>query len=281
MGAPISEVVIPVGALRFDARVAGPEDGRPVLLLHGFPQSSLSWRHQLAALGEAGYRAVAPDQRGYSRGARPDGVDQYHAAQLVEDVLGFADWCGPGPVDLVGHDWGAALSWAVAGTAPERLRSMTAVSVPHPAAFAAALATDDQRARSSYFELFRAPGGKAERLLLADGAAVLRTVLAGLDGEATEAYVELMSQPGALTAALNWYRAMQPGLVGEMGPVTTPTLYVWSTEDVAIGASAARGTASHVGGEYRFEVLEGVSHWIPEAAAERLSRLLLEFLGAH
>jgi pimeloyl-ACP methyl ester carboxylesterase len=272
---------IPVGAFTFDARAAGPEEGALVLLLHGFPQSSWEWRSQLRALGDAGYRAVAPDQRGYSGRARPEGVEHYDPRHLVADVLAIADWLGGHQFHLVGHDWGAAVAWAVAGMHPERLRTLTIVSVPHPKAFATALAeSQEQRDRSSYIALFREEG-KAEEVLGGDDFAALRAMLSTTGSpEDADEYMRVLSQPGALTAALNWYRAMQPGLVGEIGPITTPTLFVWSTNDIALGREGAEATAQYVEGPYRFEVLEGVSHWIPEQAADDLNRLLLEHLAS-
>jgi pimeloyl-ACP methyl ester carboxylesterase len=272
---------IPVGEFVFDARAAGPADGELVLLLHGFPQSSWEWRSQLQALGDAGYRAVAPDQRGYSPRARPEGVEFYGAQHLIADILAIADWLGGHQFHLVGHDWGAAVAWAVAGTHPERLRTLTIVSVPHPKAFASALAeSQEQRDKSSYIALFREEG-KAEEVLGGDDFIRLRGMLSTTGSpEDAEEYVRLLSQPGALTAALNWYRAMQPGLVGEIGPITTPTLFVWSTNDVALGREGAEATGEYVEGPYRFEVLEDVSHWIPEQAAGDLNRLLLEHLSS-
>ncbi len=271
-------VEIPVGEFVFDARAAGPADGELVLLLHGFPQTSWEWRAQLQVLGDAGYRAVAPDQRGYSPRARPEGVENYAVEHLVADVLAVADWLGGHRFHLVGHDWGAAVAWAVGGTHQERLRTLNIVSVPHPKAFAAALQGDDQKSRSSYIGVFRQEG-KAEELLSEDDFMRLRVML-GTAGppEDVEKYLEVLSQPGALTAALNWYRAMRPGLVGDIGAITMPTMFVWSTEDNALGRDGAEATAEYVDGPYRFEVLEGISHWIPEQAADDLNRLLLDHL---
>jgi pimeloyl-ACP methyl ester carboxylesterase len=269
---------IPVGEFVFDALAAGPADGELVLLLHGFPQTSWEWRAQLRALGDAGYRAVAPDQRGYSSGARPEGVDNYHVRHLIADTLAVADWLGGHQFHLVGHDWGAALAWAVAGTHPERLRTLTILSVPHPRAFAAALAgSDDQRGKSSYIAVFREEG-VAEQGLGGNDFANLRAMLTTVGSEEdTAEYLRVLRQPGCLTAALNWYRAMQPGLVGEIGPITTPTLYVWSTNHKALGRE---GAGQYVDGSYRFEIRDGVSHWIPEHAPEELNQLLLEHLGS-
>jgi pimeloyl-ACP methyl ester carboxylesterase len=270
-----------VGGLVFDARAAGPADGELVLLLHGFPQTSLAWRQQLEALGDAGYRAVAPDQRGYSPGARPVDVGEYRAERLVGDVLGFADALGAPTFHLVGHDWGGAVAWQVAGRHPERLRTLTSVSTPHPAAFRRSIEGGEQRERSGYILFFRTPD--AEPFFLDNDAAVLRSLYSAsaLPEDAAAEYIRVLTEPGALTGALNWYRAADVGLVEGLGPITTPTLYVWSTNDPALGRDAAEATAGHVDGPYRFEVLDGVSHWIPEEAPDALNALLLEHLPSH
>ena len=270
---------VPVGELTFRARVDGPEDGELVLLLHGFPQSSHEWRHLLPPLGRAGFRAVAPDQRGYSPGARPQGVEHYARDHLVADVLAIADWLGGHTFHVVGHDWGAAIAWAVAGLYPDRVRTLTALSVPHPAAFGAALrGDDDQRRRSTYMDVYRAEGGVAEQTLLADDAAKLRATFtrSGLTDD-IEPYVSLLREPGALTAALDWYRARQTGSVG---PVTAPTVLVWGADDHAVGRAAIEACGEHVDGPFRLEVLEGVGHWIPEQAPDRLERIVLAHLAS-
>ena len=260
--------------LVFDALVAGPEDGEVVLLLHGFPQSSAIWRPQLEALAAAGYRAIAFDQRGYSPGARPDDVKQYRIAHLVTDALAVG---GDRPFHVVGHDWGGVVAWHLAAHHPERIRTVTALSVPHPIAFATALASprSDQRQQSGYVAFFRLTD-VAEHVLLAGGLdAALRA--SGYPGDIDER-VRAMSEPGALTGALNWYRAIDFSLLRGVGSVVVPTLYIWSTGDVALSREGAEATARHVVGPYRFEVLPGVSHWIPEEVPEVVSRLLLEHL---
>ncbi|MGH3629664.1 MAG: alpha/beta fold hydrolase [Sciscionella sp.] len=263
----------------FDAIGAGPGDGPGVLFLHGFPEAATEWEDQLSALGSAGYRAVAVDQRGYSPGVRPAAVADYRMESLCADVLAFADALHWPLFDLVGHDWGAAVAWRLAAVMPQRLHSLTAISVPHPAAFAVALAEDaDQQRRSAYLRLFRAPGGVAEDTLLADDAAKLRAIYDGrVPSWRVQEYLHRLREPGALTAALNWYRAMTP--MGDTPTVRIPTLYIFSTADDALGPAAAHATAAHVSGPYRFEVLDGVSHWVPEEAADIVSSLLLEHLG--
>jgi pimeloyl-ACP methyl ester carboxylesterase len=223
---------------------------------------------------------VAPDQRGYSPRARPQGVANYEVEHLVADVLAIADWLGGHQFHLVGHDWGAAVAWAVGGTHQERLRTLNIVSVPHPKAFASALAgSQDQRDKSSYIQLFREEG-KAEEVLGGNDFATLRAMLgtAGSDDDVHE-YMNVLGQPGCLTAALNWYRAMQAGLVGDIGAITVPTMFVWSTNDPALGPEGADATGQYCDGPYRFEVLEGVSHWIPEQAPDDLNRLLVDHLA--
>lgn len=231
-------------------------------------------------------RAVAFDQRGYSPGARPDDISAYRVDELVQDVLAVAQDQGFVRFDLVGHDWGAAVAWAVAGRHPDLLRSLTVVSVPHPSAFADALGGDgDQASRSSYIDVFRQPGHVAEGILLGvDGKGEgLRAMFAasGLNAEKAEVdvFVKAMTDPGALTAALNWYRAMDAGQLADVGLVEVPTLFVWSDEDVAIGRRAAESCSRFVSGPFRFEELSGVSHWIPESAPDALNRLLLDHLS--
>lgn len=275
----IDYLSIPTPAGTFDAIAAGPEDGRPVLLLHGFPQAGPTWEHQVAALAAQGYRALAPDQRGYSPGVRPEKPSDYAIEKLVEDVVAMADELDWGRFDLVGHDWGGAVAWWTADAHPDRLRTLSVVSTPHPRALAEALRNDDdQRARSQYMVEWREKS--TERRMLADNAEALRRMFEWrLRPSRVEEYVRRLSEPGALTAALNWYRAGRPA--GVIGTIAVPTMYVWSTEDVAFGSTAAFDTERWVSGPYRFEMIEDVSHWVPEEAAGVLDALLLEHLAAH
>jgi len=277
--------------LTFRARSAGPDDGPVVLLLHGFPQTSRCWTAQLEALGAAGYRAVAVDQRGYSPGARPDDPAAYAMGHLVEDVLGFVDALGVETVDLVGHDLGAAVSWTVAGHHPDRVRTLTVASAPHPLAFVRAYqarpaassgssASSDQNRRSGYIRDFReAPRGQPEERLLADDAAVLRQAYAGLPEASVEAHIRDMREPGLIVAAVDFYRAMSAKASAAVPPITVPTLFVWGDADPSVGRDAAEGSAELVTGPYRFVVLEGIGHWIPEQAADVFTPLLLEHIS--
>jgi pimeloyl-ACP methyl ester carboxylesterase len=274
---------IAVGALTFDAFADGPEDAELVLLLHGFPQTSASWRDQVTALAAAGYRAVAPDQRGYSPRARPTELAAYAMPELVGDVIGFADALGAARFHLVGHDWGGAVAWHVAARHPDRLHTLAVVSTPHPAALRRAYSGDlggDQAERSGYMAFFRQPDSQ-DRMLEND-AAVFRLLFAGsgMPEGRERPYLEALGTPQALGAALNWYRAASVADAEGLGPITTPTLYVWSTEDVALGTEAAEATAQCVEGPYHFAVIEGVSHWIAEQAPDRLNQLLLDHITA-
>ena len=276
-----SQERLELGDLTFDVTLAGPEDGPLVVLLHGFPQTARCWRHQVPVLAEAGYRVLAPDQRGYSPGARPSEVSAYHSSELTGDVLGLADLLGAERFHVVGHDWGATLTWQLAARHGDRLLTATALSVPHPLAYSTALASDatDQQQRSSYFPTFREEG--SELGMLANDAAGLRMIYlgSGLTEEESAPYLEALGTPEALGAALNWYRAAGGHLIADLGPVTVPTLHVWSTADPALGREGAEATGDHVEGPYRFEVLEGVDHWIPEHAPVELNELLSEHLG--
>jgi pimeloyl-ACP methyl ester carboxylesterase len=259
----------------FDVDMAGEASAPAVLLLHGFPQSRHCWRGVLPHL--AGFRTVVPDQRGYSPGARPEAVEAYRMPELVADALALLDALGIGQAHVVGHDWGAAVAWQIGARHPSRVLSLTAVSVPHPRAFIEALRTDaDQRERSLYMRDFARPGYADG--LLADDAAGLRALFGGLPSVDVDNVVNRAQEPGALAAWLAWYAGQRLEDIQDTPAVTVPTMHVWSSGDVALGRAGALGTASWVTGPYRFEELPGVSHWIPEQAADQLSGLLREHL---
>lgn len=278
--AAVEHLELPVDGMTMRALAAGPKDGRVVLMLHGFPQSSHEWAAQLPALGRAGYRAVAPDQRGYSPGARPEGVEAYGIDTLVADVAAMCDVLGAEQVDLVGHDWGAIVAWAVAARRPDLLRTLTVLSVPHPHAFADAYESDTskQSEMSAYIEVFRGPSEGAHAML-GDLDGMFRAV--GLSAEAATAHAAVHAEPSGLDCALNWYRATHPTKMRGYPNVTVPTLFAYSTEDPAISREAADGCAQYVEGPYQYEVIEGIDHWIPELVPERLNELLLRHLARH
>jgi pimeloyl-ACP methyl ester carboxylesterase len=227
-------------------------------------------------LSAAGYRVIAVNQRGYSKGARPSLVSDYALTKLVADVVGFADALEAPRFHLVGHDWGGAVAWGVAATHPERLYSLTVLSTPHLDAFTAALNTDpDQQKRSSYFQLFRAPNHAAEAALLADDAKLLRGAYVGkLSPAEIDRNVRRFSEEGTLTAALNWYRATTLG-GHPLGSIAVPTTYIWGDQDQALGEVAALATAKYISGPYRFERLNGKSHWLLEECPDEVATLML------
>ena len=269
------EFEIAANGMMFQAREWGSGDGRTVLLLHGFPQRSTSWAPVAEQLAAAGLRAVAIDQRGYSPGARPADVASYGRAHLVADVAAVIDELG-GSVDLVGHDWGGVVGWQVAIGHPQRVRTWTAVSTPNPLALTASLVDDEaQRAAFGYILVFREPG-RAETALLGNDAAGLRAVYGGaVPADIVAADVAFFAEPGVLTAALNWYRAMDVGDTSDLGNVQVPTTYVWGASDIAFLRPAAEASGQYVDADYRFVPLEGITHWVPNQAPDVVAAEIL------
>jgi pimeloyl-ACP methyl ester carboxylesterase len=253
--------------------------GRPVVLLHGFPDSGRLWRHQVPALVEAGFQVIVPDQRGYGRSDKPAEVDDYGLLHICGDVGAVLDHLGIERAHVVGHDWGAAVAWVLATVAPDRVDHLAVLSVGHPTAFRTAGL--EQRARSWYMLLFQF-AGVAETWLSADRWANFKewsrypeadTVIAELEAD------------GSLTPGLNWYRAnlapsswVEPPL--DLPPVAAPTMGVWSTEDIALLEGQMARSSAHVAGPWRYERLEGVGHWMQLEAPDRVNQLLVEFLPA-
>jgi len=262
--------------MAFDVVTGGPADGEPVLLLHGFPQDHREWELVRPRLHAAGLRTVAPDQRGYSPGARPADIAAYRPERLAADAIAIMRSCGAPAFHLVGHDWGAAVAWQVAAAHPSCVRTLTALSVPHVGAIAQALLRDSgQRAMFRYQLMLAAPGSEAA--MLADDLLWLRRAMAPI-GDRAALYLDAMRDPGRLAGAVNWYRA-HPGFRAwgaEMPPVTVPTTFVWSDRDGAVSATAARRCADWVRGDYRFVELPGRSHWLPEEAPEETAEAIIE-----
>lgn len=271
--------------LEFDVSVAGDPAAPLVLLLHGFAVSRHLYDAQVPALAAAGYFAAAPNQRGYSAGARPDPEDraQYDIDTLIRDALDLVAALGHGGrrFHLVGHDWGGSLSWEIAAHWPERLASLTMLSRPHPGAFARALAADaEQPRRSSHHKWFLEPD--AVPRLLADGCAWLRTRHAaqGIPPAQTEKHLAVLGSDAAMSAALAWYRAR--GTVHRPIPaIRVPTLFLWGDADDTVGRMAAEGTGDFIAAPYRFVELPGVGHYAPDQVPDRVNALLLEHLAAH
>jgi pimeloyl-ACP methyl ester carboxylesterase len=263
--------------LTFDVFDEGPLDGEVVVLLHGFPERSTSWRYVAPLLHERGYRTIAMDQRGYSPRARPRRRWHYRISQLTGDILALVDRIG-GPVHLVGHDWGAVPAWALAIERPEQLRTLTAVSVPHPMAFLRAVVTSRQFRRSYYIALFQLPF-LPERLAGKPGGRVDTALRkGGMTAEEVARFRREIVDDGALHHALMWYRAVM--LVDPRLPpgrkVRVPTTFVWSDRDVACDRRGAELTEHYVDAAYELVVLEGVSHWIPTQAPEALAEAIIK-----
>ncbi len=268
-----------------------------MIFLHGVPQTSACWTAQLSALGDAGYRAVAFTQRGYSPGARVDDVAAFTLDTLAGDVLGVADALGIDRFDVVGHDAGAGVAWMLAAFHTDRVRTVMIASVPHPAAFGSAYRSrsddsdgDDQHARSGYMrQIVSTPRGQMEEMFVGNDHMVMRAMFHGLPEESVDEYVEIVGTPEGMRGCLDWYRAgvvaKELGIPGGLDPdfpaIEIPTLYTWSDNDPAIGPAGAHATEAFVTGPYRFVVFEGVDHWIQEREPERFNRELLHHLATH
>jgi pimeloyl-ACP methyl ester carboxylesterase len=269
---------VDTGDVAIEVAVDGPAGGRPVLLLHGFPDSGRLWRHQVPPLVDAGFRVIVPDLRGYGRSDKPDRVEAYAAGHLLRDILAVLDQTGAGRAHVVGHDWGAALAWALATFVPERVDHLVTLSVGHPTSFRNA---GPQQQEKSWYMLLFLFEGVAERWLSADDWANFRRWARHPDADAVIAELEAN---GSLTPGLNWYRANLPAESWlreppERPPVKAPTLGVWSSGDIACTEAQMTGSAEHVAGGWRYERIEGVGHWMQLEAPEHVTRLLLGFLA--
>lgn len=280
---PVSEQITIAPQLTFDAIAAGRPGAPLVLLLHGFAESMHCWRAQVASLSDMGYRAIAPSQRGYSPGARPDPSDfsHYLIDRLMDDAMAIVAAAGYGDArfHLVGHDWGGSIAWGLADRHHERLASLTILSRPHPNAFNRALMTDGEQAqRSRHHKAFLEPD--AADIVLADDAKWLRDRLAanGVPADAIERHLAVLGNRPAMEAALAWYRA-RGAIRGPLGPIRVPTLYIWGDGDDSVGRAAAEGTVDFIAAPYRFEVLPGVGHFAADQVPERIFELLLEHVA--
>ena len=267
---------IQANGMTFRCRVCGPEKGEPVILLHGFPESSAMWVQAMGALAEKGYHSLAPDQRGYSPGARPKGKSAYTMDKVASDVIALADVMGFEKFHLVGHDWGAGCGWTVVQLFPERLLSWTALSLPHMAAFGKAVRTvPEQKKKSWYMVFFQLP--VLPELIL--GWWALERVWKKAGPQEAADYRALFKPYGARRSVLNWYRAVRRRTVA-YSHVSVPTLLIWGNRDEAIGRAGAEDTGRFMKGENRFVELDA-GHWLPREAFDRVMEEISRHLESH
>ena len=276
-------VRIETGDSEFHARIANHGALRPgVIMLHGFPETSAMWSALIEPVAARGYPVIAFDQRGYSPGARPEDVEAYRIDLLIRDVIDVADAASFRTFHLIGHDWGSAVGWLTAEQYPDRVISWTGMSVPHPRAFGAALQDDpDQQARSTYMQLFR-KRWLPELMFAFNNHKMLRGIYRSMPEAQREDYLQVFSEPGAMTAALNWYRAMGD-LRGAASAVTrfaTPVLFIWGNRDSAVGRKGVALQRAFMPDDYT-EIELDTSHWIIQEAPDRVLDEVLGFLDAH
>lgn len=254
------EFRLQIGELEFLIRVVGMQnEGPAVILLHGFPESSIMWTDALKEAAKEGYRVIAFDQRGYSPGARPKGAENYHIKALTNDVLAVADQLDFEAFHLVGHDWGAVVSWNVAMEYPKRLRSLTALAIPHTGVFFDAVLNHlEQQKRSGYMKMFQKPF-LVEYKFMAHEQEFFKQMMGDNPKDHLEEYLAIQSEYGATTAALNWYRALNiEEIVSQktyMKKITTPTLYIWGSEDMVIAPAIIPQQKAYMEGPYKEVVL--------------------------
>ena len=276
---------IETNGIRLHVVQAGPQSGTPVVLLHGFPEFWYGWRLQIPALVEAGCRVIIPDQRGYNLSDKPEGVKTFSMDELVKDVIGLIDALGYEKVNLVGHDWGAAVAWVVANQHPERLHRLGILNVPHPEVMKRFLKRDlEQLRRSWYIFFFQLPWLPEALMRAQDWRAMVRALHDSgkthtFTDEDMEKYKEAWSQPGALTAMLNWYRAAVRFQMPEMkdARIRIPTLMIWGMKDVALSHRLARPSMDYCD-EGNLILFPEATHWVQLDEADSVNHYLADFL---
>lgn len=269
----------------------GPENGTPVILLHGFPEFHYGWRKQIPALAEAGFRVIVPDQRGYNLSDKPRGVSAYKVDTLTEDVLGLFDHFGIQKARLAGHDWGAVVAWNLALKHPERLERLAILNVPHPDVMKRFLFnTSEQRRKSWYVFFFQIPFF-VEWILKRDDYRNMTRTLVGSGRKSTFSrndiaeYKKAWSRPGALTSMLNWYRSIVQESVKDIfrrsdpagRRVHVPTLMLWGMNDAALSHKMAQPSID-LCEDGRLFLFEKATHWVQHDEADEVNKKLTEFL---
>jgi epoxide hydrolase 4 len=279
-------VFIETNDIRLHVVMAGDPQGKPVLLLHGFPEFWYGWRDQIPALVAAGYRVIVPDQRGYNLSDKPRGVPSYLTEKLVLDVIGLLDHYRIEKINLAGHDWGAAIAWSVAINFPERVERLAILNVPHPAVMLTTLRSSfRQMLKSWYIGFFQIPGLPDWVMRVNDYAATGRLLVSsGKPGTFTPAdlaeYKKAWAQPGALTAMINWYRAVlrDRSVPQTDDRVHVPVLILWGKHDIALGAEMAQRSIE-LCDNGRLVFFENSSHWVQHDEADEVNRLMVAFFN--
>jgi len=248
-------------------------NGEPVLLLHGFPDSNYLWRGVIPRLVEAGYRVIAPDQRGFGESDAPEGKENYKMELIAKDAIAVLDQLGFEKVKLVAHDWGAMIGWFLAGTYPDRFESYTCISVGHPKAYASA---GFEQKKKGWYVLFFQLKGISEKAFSAKEYALLRKTTN--NHPEVEHWIQDLSRPGRITAGMNWYRAnFSRILKGDFPRVPIPVFGIWSSGDIALAEDQMIGSAAFVDAPWKYERMEGISHWVPVDEPETLSEMIIRY----
>ena len=269
---------VSVDELTFTCRVSGMENtGDAVILLHGFPETSRMYYDLIPVLVSEGFKVVAPDQRGYSPGARPSKISDYSIDKLSQDVLDIADAFQFEKFHLIGHDWGSAVGWVTVAFHSDRVISWTALSVPHLDAFFKAMNNNpEQQRKSQYIKFFKKPI-LPEFYFSIFGYKYLRDIWRKSSKEEIEKYLEVFKQKGALKASLNWYRANMKNDDKSIGDIAAPTLIVYGLKDMAIGEKSVDESEKYLKGEYKIEKLES-GHWLIQESFEAVSKSIINHL---
>ena len=251
-------------------------EGEPVLLLHGFPDSNYLWRDVIPLLVKAGYKVIAPDQRGFGQSDAPEGKENYDMELIAKDAVAVLDALNIDKAKLVAHDWGAMIGWLLAGTYPERFESYIALSVGHPKAYASA---GFEQKKKGWYVLFFQLGGIAESVFMADDWSIFKKTVN--NHPEVDHWIDDLSRPGRLSAGMDWYRANLSKLwKADFPRVTIPVFGIWSTDDVALAEDQMIDSAAYVDAKWTYQRLDNISHWIPLDAPEKLSQLILDYYGS-
>jgi len=273
---------VATGDITLHVAFAGPSDGETVILLHGFPDAWFGWELQIAALAEAGFRVIAPDQRGYNLSDKPRGVAAYQVTNLVDDVVGLADALGYGSFHLAGHDWGAAVAWSLAMRYPVRVRRLAIANVPHPAVMGVHLRTNRaQRRRSWYMFFFQLPWLPEMVARARDWQMLISAMPQDLTANERARYRVAWSRPGAIACMVNWYRAMMQSTGAGAGPgkVQAPTLLLWGKQDPHLGYEMAAPSLDYCD-RGRLVTFDDATHWVMHDEPDEVSRLLIEHFSS-